>query len=191
MICKCNFFQNIFFTICCIGFNLCSYTFRYPEVTPSHKLNAEGQAEFHLNLSKAAEHLYAIIDGKPKEFLGTTYTHIKEIVTIVHECGYFDRSTENIAPVDTEEEHVPVVEEEPPEPTEEAVEPELSGAYPPAGEFPVPPAPAVVPAPAYPLRPLPPITLQEVEHAYFAQQYPQQRPITEVIGSQNFFFLQE
>lgn len=63
--------------------------------------------------------------------------------------------------------------------------------YAPPVALPAPPAPAVVPAPGYPLRPLPPITLQEVEHAYFSQQYPQQRPISEVIGSQNFFFLQE
>lgn len=121
--------------------------------------------------------------------MGTTYTHIKEIVTAVHECGYFDRVIEAVTEV--EESCVIVNEEETLEPIENEVEVEQANAYPPAGALPVPPAPAVVPAPAYPLRPLPPITLQEVEHAYFAQQYPQQRPITEVIGSQNFFFLQE
>lgn len=163
--------------------------FRYPEVTPKHEVAEDGQPAFHTLTIKAAEHLYAIIDGKPKEVLGTTYSHIKEIVTSVHECGYFDKVIEAVSEV--EENQVIVPEEEIQEPVEEEVEVEQPNAYPPAGALPVPPAPAVVPAPAYPLRPLPPITLQEVEHAYFSQQYPQQRPITEVIGSQNFFFLQE
>ncbi|CAG9792050.1 unnamed protein product [Diatraea saccharalis] len=159
----------------------------YPEVTPKHELNEEGKSAFHNQTTKAAEHLYAIIDGKPKEVLGTTYSHIKEIVTTVHECGYFDRILE--ATVEVEENQVIIQEEESQEPVEEEIE-QVNAVYPPAGALPVPPAPAVVPAPAYPLRPLPPMTLQEVEHAYFSQ-YPQQRPITEVIGSQNFFFLQE
>lgn len=161
----------------------------YPEVTPKHEVNDEGQPAFYTQTTKAAEHLCAIIDGKPKEILGTTYSHIKEIVSSVHACGYFDRVAEEI-PVETEEIRVPAPEEVVHEVVEE--EPvEAPPVYPPAGTLPVPPAPAVVPAPVYPLRPIPPITLQEVEHAYFAQQYPQQRPITEVIGSQNFFFLQE
>ncbi|KAG6448757.1 hypothetical protein O3G_MSEX005689 [Manduca sexta] len=162
----------------------------YPEVTPKHEINEEGQPGFHLQVTKAADHLYSIIDGKPKEILGTTYSRIKEIISSVHECGYFDRPVEVIS-TEVEETHVCVPEEEPPEHLEDEIELEVNAAYPPAGSLPVPPAPAVVPAPAYPLRPLPPITLQEVEHAYFAQQYPQQRPIAEVIGSQNFFFLQE
>ncbi|KAF9824226.1 hypothetical protein SFRURICE_019906 [Spodoptera frugiperda] len=161
----------------------------YPEVTPKHELNEEGQPGFHTQTTKAAEHLYAIVDGKPKEVLGTTYTHIKRIISAVHECGYFDRSAEIVAS-EIEEVHGLPVEAEAVEAVENEVEAEVAAAYPP-GALPVPPAPAVVPAPAYPLRPLPPITLQEVEHAYFAQQYPQQRPIAEVIGSQNFFFLQE
>lgn len=160
----------------------------YPEVTPKHELNEEGQPGFHGHTIKAAEHLYAVIDGKPKDILGTTYTHIKEIVGAVHDCGYFDRSPDAV-PTEIEENHIPLAEMEPAEAVDNEVEPEVTAAYPPA--LPVPPAPTVVPTPAYPLRPLPPITLQEVEHAYFAQQYPQQRPITDVIGSQNFFFLQE
>ncbi|XP_059061866.1 caprin homolog [Achroia grisella] len=161
----------------------------YPEVTPKHEVNEEGLPGFHIHATKAADHLYSIIDGKPKEVLGTTYARIKEIVTTVHECGYFDKTDDNVV-VETEENFISACEE-----TQEVVETELVTepvpAYPPAGALPVPPAPAVVPAPAYPLRQLPPITLQEVEHAYFSQQYPQQRPLTEVIGSQNFFFLQE
>ncbi|XP_028039160.1 caprin homolog isoform X2 [Bombyx mandarina] len=163
----------------------------YPEVTPKHELNEEGQSGFHLQITRAAEHLYSIIDGKPKEVLGTTYLRIKEIVSTVHECGYFDKTVDG-AIAEVEESHVPVEEEVHEQGEHEPeVDMPVGPAFPPTGPLPVPPAPAVVPAPGYPLRPLPPITLQEVEHAYFAQQYPQQRPITEVIGSQNFFFLQE
>lgn len=158
-------------------------------MTPKHEPNEEGQPGFHAQTSKAAEHLCSIIDGKPKEILGTTYIRIKEIVSTVHDSGYFDQvAVETVLEV---EEVQPAVEEQPEPAAEPEPEPEGPLVYPPAGALPVPPAPAVVPAPAYPLRPLPPITLQEVEHAYFAQQYPQQRPIAEVIGSQNFFFLQE
>ncbi|KOB76857.1 Glycosyl-phosphatidyl-inositol-anchored protein [Operophtera brumata] len=147
---------------------------------------------FHAASAKAAEHLCSITEGKGKEVLGTTYTNIKEIVGKVHGCGYFDKVPE---PPQPEESNEPEPE---PEPVQEQPQPEVveivnQAPSVPAGftALPVPPAPAVVPAPAYPLRPLPPITLQEVEHAYFAHQYPQQRPIAEVIGSQNFFFLQE
>lgn len=165
----------------------------YLEVTPKHEVNEEGQAGFHTHTIKAAEHLYAIIDGKPKEVLGTTYTHIKEIVNSVHECGYFDKSADIVVP--ESEECQPVQEDvENIQVEVEVEELELEPAapvYAPPVAVPAPPVPAVLPAPGYPLRPLPPITLQEVEHAYFSQQYPQQRPISEVIGSQNFFFLQE
>ncbi|CAH2269878.1 jg21709, partial [Pararge aegeria aegeria] len=143
---------------------------------------------------KAAEHLYAIIDGKPKDFLGTTYAHIKEIISAVYECGYFDKSEEIIVVPEPVECQV-MPEQEEPEPVLELEEVEnVQPIYAPPTQLPAPPAPpapTAVPTPAYTLRALPPITLQEVEHAYFAQQYPQQRPISEVIGSQNFFFLQE
>ncbi|XP_046978394.1 caprin homolog [Vanessa cardui] len=162
----------------------------YPEITPKHELNEEGQPGFHAYTIKAAEHLYAIIDGKPKEILGTTYTHIKEIINTVHDCGYFDKSGEIIVP--EVEDCQNVISEEINDHSPELEENETTvPVYGPPVAIPAPPAPAVVPAPGYPLRPLPPITLQEVEHAYFSQQYPQQRPISEVIGSQNFFFLQE
>ncbi|XP_063380269.1 translation initiation factor IF-2 [Cydia fagiglandana] len=154
----------------------------YPEVTPKHEANEEGQPGFPAHTTKAAEHIYAIIDGKPKEILGTTYAHIKEIIMTVHSCGYFDKvSDDSVAPS-------PGAEVAPEAEAEPAAEPAEPAPAPLA--YPAPLEPHALPA-AYPLRPLPPITLQEVEHAYFAQQYPQQRPIAEVIGSQNFFFLQE
>ncbi|CAG5055986.1 unnamed protein product [Parnassius apollo] len=140
--------------------------FRYSEVTPKHVVNEEGQPGFHMQTVKAAEHLYAIIDGKQKEILGTTYAHIKEIVNAVHECGYFDKTIEKVA--ETEETHI-IVEEEQQISALEVEEANAVPSYPPPTVLRVPPAPAVVSAPGYPLRPLPPITLQEVEHAYFSQ----------------------
>ncbi|CAK1551874.1 unnamed protein product [Leptosia nina] len=162
----------------------------YPEVSPKHDINEEGNPGFHAQTVKAAEHLYAIIDGKPKEILGTTYAHIKEIVTKIQECGYFDKTPESATEAEVEGNHVTEEVEEPVQEILEEVEP-TAPMYAPPMAIPTAPAPTVVPAPGYPLRQLPPITLQEVEHAYFSQQYPQQRPISEVIGSQNFFFLQE
>ncbi|CAF4935939.1 unnamed protein product [Pieris macdunnoughi] len=163
----------------------------YPEVTPKHE---DGQSGFHAQTVKAAEHLYSIIDGKPKEILGTTYAHIKELVTLIHECRYFDKTPEAPVPeTEAGDNHIPeevlAPAPPPPEPSDEVEQP--APMYPPHMGIPTAPAPNVVPAPGYPMSRLPPITLQEVEHAYFAQQYPQQRPISEVIGSQNFFFLQE
>lgn len=163
-------------------------------MSPKHEPNEDGQPGFHLASVKAAEHLCSITEGKAKEVFGTTYTHIKEIIAKVQECGYFDKVPEPEQPeVINEPEPEPEPEPVQQQPQLEEVEvvneaPAMPGGY---TALPVPPAPGVVPAPAYPLRPLPPITLQEVEHAYFAHQYPQQRPIAEVIGSQNFFFLQE
>ncbi|XP_068627865.1 caprin homolog [Battus philenor] len=161
----------------------------YVELSPKHEINDEGQSTFHIQMVKAAEHLYAIIDGKSKEILGTTYAHIKEIVNTVQECGYFDKTVESVV-LETNDTHINV-DTEPQQVIPLEAEETNSITYPPPNVLPTPPAPAVVPTPTYPLRPLPPITLQEVEHAYFSQQYPQQRPISEVIGSQNFFFLQE
>ncbi|VVC91611.1 unnamed protein product [Leptidea sinapis] len=161
----------------------------YPEVSPKHEVNEDGQAAFPAQTIKAAEHLYAIIDGKPKEVLGTTYTHIKEVIALVHGCGYFDKAFEAIPPVCEEVQQEPEVECQ--EPAQELNEVDPNTVYVPPVAIPTAPPPTVVPAPGYPLRQLPPITLQEVEHAYFSQQYVQQRPISEVIGSQNFFFLQD
>lgn len=170
----------------------------YPEVTPKHDLE-EGQSVFHTQATKAAEHLYAIVDGKPKEMLGSTYAHIKEIVNVVHQCGYFDRSEETPQPevVEPVEQYcVEPVEEQPPVPPAEAP-PTVAPEAPPSPLPVLPPAPGALPTLVPMLRSLPPlgrpaaVTLQEVEHAYFTQQFAHQRPISEVIGSQNFFFLQE
>ncbi|XP_034934962.1 caprin homolog [Chelonus insularis] len=50
-----------------------------------------GEPSFSQQLQKAAEHYVAIIEGKQREVVGTTYNRLKEIVTLVNECGYFDR----------------------------------------------------------------------------------------------------
>lgn len=44
----------------------------------------------------AAEHLLAVVDGKPKEVYGGTYSQIKEILGKIHESGYFDQAQVNM-----------------------------------------------------------------------------------------------
>lgn len=62
----------------------------YSEVVPKHEPGAP--AEFTTQVQTAAEHLLAVVDGKPKEVFGSNYTHIKEVIGKVHESGYFDQS---------------------------------------------------------------------------------------------------
>ena len=40
---------------------------------------------------KVAEHYIAIVDGKQREIVGTTYSKIKEIVYTIIKSGYFDK----------------------------------------------------------------------------------------------------
>lgn len=69
----------------------------YPEVSPKHEPGSP--ANFTTHVQTAAEHLIAVVEGKPKEVLGSTYQHVKEIIGKVHESGYFDQSiTDNNVP---------------------------------------------------------------------------------------------
>lgn len=45
-------------------------------------------------LQLSAEHLISVVEGKQKEFVGTTYGKLKEIITTIISCGYFDQSLE-------------------------------------------------------------------------------------------------
>lgn len=141
----------------------------------------------------AAKHLLAIIDGDSKDVFGTTYAHIKEVVSNVHENGYFDHPKEPVVE-ETEEPDLP--------PREETIEDAEHMAPPLAAPIvavnPPPPAPQAVPTPAFSILPprAPPVTLQQVEHAYFAQQYghqqqQQHQPVPEVFGPQSFIFIQD
>jgi caprin-1 len=66
----------------------------YPAVTPKHE--AGNPTAFTNEVQAAAEHLLAVVDGKPKEVFGGTYNQVKEVLGKIHESGYFDQ-----APVST------------------------------------------------------------------------------------------
>lgn len=151
----------------------------------------------------AARHLVSIVDGSQDEVIGSTYAHIKEVVDTVHGCGYLEAVKQPSVPIPATtpepEEHLL---EEPVEevvfvPTESQGR-ESAAAVPPVPAVPlIPhPVPQNVPAPNFPSVLTTPVTLQQVEHAYFAQQYGHPKPngappVAEVFGPQNFIFLQE
>ncbi|XP_043266516.1 caprin homolog [Venturia canescens] len=70
----------------------------YNELTAKRQTEA-GEPPFAQSLQKSAEHFVAIIDGKQKEFVGTTYLKIKELFTTINSSGYFDQTHESEAPV--------------------------------------------------------------------------------------------
>lgn len=63
----------------------------YPVVTPKHE--AGDPNAFTNHVQAAAEHLLAVVDGKPKEIVGSTYSQIKEVIGKIHESGYLDQTT--------------------------------------------------------------------------------------------------
>lgn len=62
----------------------------YNEVTMKRQPEPN-EPPFTQQLQKAAEHYMGILDGKRGEVAGTTYLRLKEIITSVHSCGYFDQ----------------------------------------------------------------------------------------------------
>lgn len=63
----------------------------YPVVTPKHEPG--DPTAFTNQVQAAAEHLLAVVDGKPKEILGATYNQVKEVIGKIHESGYLDQAT--------------------------------------------------------------------------------------------------
>lgn len=59
-------------------------------MTPKHE--AGNPTAFTNEVQTAAEHLLAVVDGKQKEAFGGTYSQIKEILGKIHESGYFDQA---------------------------------------------------------------------------------------------------
>ncbi|KAK7790096.1 hypothetical protein R5R35_012620 [Gryllus longicercus] len=68
----------------------------YVEVFPKRG-NEEGLPPFADQVQTSAEHLLSIVDGKPKDVVGTTYSKLKELVQSIHGCGYFDQNVEEAA----------------------------------------------------------------------------------------------
>lgn len=75
----------------------------YPAVTPKHE--AGNPTAFTNEVQAAAEHLLAVVDGKPKEVFGGTYSQVKEILGKIHESGYFDQA-QDFGEIAGEEEQV-------------------------------------------------------------------------------------
>ncbi|XP_017879393.1 caprin homolog [Ceratina calcarata] len=196
----------------------------YNEVMMKHQ-REEGEPTFLQQVQKVAEHYVAIVDGKQREVVGTTYKQLKEIITSITQCGYFDQVHEAETVV---EEVTEVVAET--EVTETPVQDQVNEEYnsndrhiPPESMIPIPNFPVqVAPLPVVsgttsvsgPIpvvaQPIPPHPATSVETSYYtnatgfvpppqpqqqsqqAQQQPPQAPrINDVIGTPNFFFLQE
>lgn len=81
----------------------------YVLLSPKH-IPEENMPSYQEQLTHSAEHLISIVEGRSKEVVGTTYAGLKELITKIHTCGYFDQNPE-------EEEEVVLNEEV----TEEAV----------------------------------------------------------------------
>ncbi|XP_056642240.1 caprin homolog [Diorhabda sublineata] len=176
----------------------------YPAVTPKHE--AGNPTAFMNEVQAAAEHLLAAVDGKPKEVFGGTYSQIKETLGKIHESGYFDQAQVYEEYVETEV----VTEPEPVESTNETVE-----IVPPPQPQDIPIAnvtPIAVPLiesltienrstvhQQITVEQPPPIEQGlTAEPTMFYQQLPQQpqlqpppRPISEMLGTGSFYFLQE
>lgn len=155
----------------------------YPVVTPKHE---PGDATAFANqVQAAAEHLLAVVDGKQKEVFGGSYGQIKEVIGKIHESGYLDQAAA------TEYEEPIEAVEQPAELNCNPVVPEV--LQPPPQEV-LPALEAVTIEPPRPLAPAPveqaPMDQLPPEQQIYYQQ-PPPRPITEVLGTGSFFFLQD
>ncbi|XP_014469393.1 PREDICTED: caprin homolog [Dinoponera quadriceps] len=198
------------------------------EITAKHQ-REEGEPTFLQQVQKVAEHYIALIEGKQREVVGTTYNKLKDIIANINQCGYFDQVHESeTAPA---EEVIEVLAETqitdattaqeqvneeynsndrhiPPEsmipipnfPVQVAPLPVVSGAAPVSGPIPVVPQP-IPPHPAAPVDTpyytnatnfVPQQQQQQPQQNQQSQQQPPPAPrINDVIGTPNFFFLQE
>ncbi|XP_071445554.1 caprin-1-like isoform X1 [Hetaerina americana] len=66
----------------------------YLLLSPKH-IPEENMPPYQEQLTHAAEHLISIVEGRSKEVVGTTYAGLKELITKIHTCGYFDQSPED------------------------------------------------------------------------------------------------
>ncbi|KAJ9598514.1 hypothetical protein L9F63_010804, partial [Diploptera punctata] len=182
----------------------------YVEVSPKH--GEEATRPFQEQLQLSAEHLLSIVEGKPKEIAGTTYAKLKELITTIQSCGYFDQVRDEVV---AEEQVVEVAAEAETEVVNihEVIKEEYVPAVPATDTFPqqditsasqptsLPIANPVVAQPSAAV----PSPVAAVESSYFTTATPtyvpaqappplqQTRPLNEVINSVSgsFNFLQE
>ncbi|XP_018343576.1 PREDICTED: caprin homolog [Trachymyrmex septentrionalis] len=201
----------------------------YNEIVIKHQ-REEGDLTFVQQAQKVAEHYVAIVDGKQREVIGTTYNKLKEIIAKINQCGYFDQVHESLETTPIEEIPETVAETKitnaqtaqeqvneeysngndrhiPPEsmipipnfPVQVTTLPVVSGAAPVSGPIPVVPQP-MPPHPAAPVDTpyytnattfVPQPQQQQQQTQQSQQQSPPAPRINDVIGTPNFFFLQE
>lgn len=164
----------------------------YPAVIPKHE--SGNPTAFTNEVQAAAEHLLAVVDGKPKEIFGGTYSQVKEILGKIHESGYFDQGSDFVEPSVIEgEESVYVVQEE----QDLIVEPEQHNLQ---EQVPENLMPVTSQLPHDSLN-MDPQNIPPEQIFYQQQQQPQQqlnqpqialqRPIAEMLNTGTFFFLQD
>ncbi|XP_059179543.1 caprin-1-like isoform X2 [Physella acuta] len=61
----------------------------YQAISPTRDDSGNDYAQ---KLTTAAEHLVNILEGKDRQVVGTTYKEIKELITLINGCGYFERA---------------------------------------------------------------------------------------------------
>ncbi|KYM93401.1 Caprin like protein [Cyphomyrmex costatus] len=155
----------------------------YNEIVIKHQ-REESDLTFVQQAQKVAEHYVAIVDGKQREVIGTTYNKLKEIITKINQCGYFDQVHECSEATPIEE-----ITETVAETNAQAAQEQVNEEYSNGNDRHIPPE-SMIPIPNFPVQ----VTTLPVVSGT-AQQSQQQPPpaprINDVIGTPNFFFLQE
>nr|KAG5699468.1 hypothetical protein BaRGS_016314 [Batillaria attramentaria] len=90
----------------------------------------EGSENFSAKLTTAAEHLVSLLEARDRPVVGSTYKELYELITLVNDCGYFERAREAEETVEE-----PAAEEKE-EAAEEGVVEETPVSLPPSSETP-------------------------------------------------------
>jgi len=72
----------------------------YKLISPSRDLDDE--IPYLVQVATASEHIVCLLDAKDKEVIGSTYPQLRELITKIQNCGYFNKVEPEI-PVDEEE----------------------------------------------------------------------------------------
>ncbi|ESO97970.1 hypothetical protein LOTGIDRAFT_228465 [Lottia gigantea] len=144
----------------------------------------------------ASVHLVNLLDSSHKEIVGSTYKQIKELLTLLNNCGYFEKSVEKN---DSEKEKEEVPKEDDVESSTTSVEKDQEIETPVTTENieytdPVEPTfsdPVIESQPTVP--PTLPVANQEMDNQYFNApiEEPKNRPVQDIVTQGNFNFLQD